>query len=366
MALKIQWVNNNVRPITTEIYRAVAPLDRNALPAPIASITDGATSYIDSGALMGQTYYYMLATKEGDSRIFTPQRKITVENIRGYGPNQFVWGDERLGYYGPIPAGEFIGLADILAAALTSSYLPSAAVSVGWHKFCRNNKVLYVPDRPFGNATWVDLYAAGLVYGVDDAGPANMILGVSPVNQRRPISFQGNTYIPRLLRGYWDKYEDLAGLVTADAPNIYAWGLTGSLPAPAVGVIQLHDTLPNTPPCEFNDLIYPLLTAVPKKQRSQNGAELPISNYIGMTRQYADVNYAAYAAERIGCQERKPGVSGVNVQTITRMSTWYQSSGYNIEQPLTQGQTITWGIGNQAGGTKWVPVIELDEQALAF
>ena len=366
MALKIQWVNNNVRPITTEIYRAVAPLDRNALPAPIASITDGSTSYIDSGALMGQTYYYMLATKEGNSRIFTPQRKVTVENIRGYGPNQFVWGDERLGYYGPIPVGEFIGLADILAAALTSSYLPSAAVTVGWHKFCRNNKVLYVPDRPFGNATWVDLYAAGLVFGVDGPSPANMILGVTPANQKCPISFQGNKYIPRLMRGYWDKYEDLEALVAADAPTIYSWGLTGKLPSPVLGDVQLHDSLANTPPCEFNDLIYPLLAATPKKQRMPGADNLPVSNYIGMTRQYADVNYAAYAAERIGCQERRPGMSDTNFQTITRMSTWYQSTGYNIEQPLTQGQTITWGIGNQAGGTKWVPVIELDEQALAF
>lgn len=366
MAIKLQWTNNNIRPITTEIYRSATPIDRAALPAPLVSITDGATSYVDATAVQGQTYYYLMATKEGNSRVFSPQRKITVENIRGYGPNQFLWGDEQLGYFGAIPAGEFLGLADLLNAALTSVGLPTTPVSVGWHKFCRYNKVIYVPDKPIGNAAWMDLYNAGLVYGVDGPGPANMTLSITVVNQRRPIQFQGNTYVPRLLRGYWDKYEDLAALVAGDAPNIYAWALTGNLPAPPATAIGLHDALVNPPQCEFNDLMYSLFTATPKRQRGQTVAELPLSNYIGLTSQYADANYVAYAQRRILCQERRPAMAGANAQAITRMSTWYQSSGYNIEQPLTQAQTITWGVSNQAGGAAWVPAIELDEQVVTL
>lgn len=360
MALRLTWQNSNVRQVNVEIYRAEAPIDRNALPAPIKTISDGATTWLDSGALLGKTYYYLLATVEGTSKVFSTQRKVTVEHARGAGPSKLLWGDERFGYYGQLAAGEFLALSDILAAAKSITGLPSTQVAPIWHKFVRHNKIIYIADQYFGMARWIDLYAAGLVFGVKGPGPANMVTGLTAVDQYSPIPFKGDNYLPRLPRGYWDRYEDLATLVAGDNPAISA-GIWANFPGQNT-MYTNHENLVNPPSCEYNDFVYPLLYITPIRQRAPNIADGALSKYVGGFVYGAPGNNVAgynqtYNQTRILCQERLIGA----VNSITRgLAPWV--NGTAGAEPNREAVSIITGAPYAgAYGFRWVPVIELDE-----
>ena len=360
MALRLTWQNNNIRPVNVEIYRSETLLDRNNLPAPVKTITDGATTWLDSGALFGKTYYYLLATVEGASRVFSTQRKVTVEHARGAGPNKLLWGDERFGYYGALGAGEFLSLGDILAAAKNVAGLPTAQVSPIWHKYVRHNKIIYVADQYFGMARWIDLYNAGLVFGVKGAGPASMTAGLTAVDQYSPISFKGDNYLPRLPRGYFDRYEDLGPLVAGDNPPISV-GIWANFPVQNTGYTN-HENLANTPNNEYNDFIYPLHYITPNKQRGPNVADGPLSKYVGGFVYGAPGNNVAgynqtYNQTRILCQERIIG----SVNSILRgLAPWV--NGATGAEPNREAVSIITGAPYaHSYGFRWLPVIELDE-----
>lgn len=361
MALRITWENKNIRPVEVEIYRSATTIDRNNLPAPIKVVTDGATSYVDAGAEMGSTYYYVIAVKEGNSRVFSQERKVKVEVNRGAGPSKLIWGDERFGYYGLLTTPEFLSYGDIYAAALAPG-LPSTPTACNWHKFIRHNKIIYVPDRKLGLINWMVAYNAGMVFGVDGPGPANMIAGITPVNQKQLIFFQGANYFPRLMRGYWDKYEDLAALKASDIPAQITptqafWTIN---PLPASGV---HDSIPNAPDNEYNDFIYPQVVEAPQWMRAQIVSEKPTSTFIGLIAYYSWAT-ATVNNNRIGCQERAPGVTGANSWHVCRGHNYAQNGANGIENPAGYLGRITGHQINNGEYVAWVPVIELDETPL--
>ena len=363
MALRLTWKNNNVRPVNVEIYRSETPLDRNALPAPVKTITDGASTWLDTGALLGKTYYYLLATVEGASKVFSVQRKVTVEHARGAGPNKLQWGDERFGYYGSLAAGEFLSLADFLAAAKNLTGLPTAAIAPVWHKFIRHNKIIYVSDQLFGIARWIDLYNAGLVFGVKGPGPTPMLAGLTAVDQYCPISFKGDTYLPRLPRGYWDRYEDLEGLVAGNNPAISV-GIWANFPGQNT-MYTNHESLVNPPACEYNDFTYPLYWIVPNRQRGANIAGGALSKYVGGYVYGAPGNNVAgynqtYNQTRILCQERLIG----SANSITRgLAPWV--NGTAGAEPNREAVSIITGAPYaHSYGFRWLPVVELDEHTV--
>jgi hypothetical protein len=360
MALRLTWQNNNIRAVNVEIYRSETPLDRNALPAPVKTITDGSTTWLDSGALFGKTYYYLLATAEGASKVFSTQRKVLVEHARGAGPNKLLWGDERFGYYGLIPAGEFLSLSDILASAKAVAGLPTTAVAPAWHKYVRHNKIIYLADQYLGMARWTDLYSAGLVFGVKGPGPANMIGGVSATDQYCPIAFKGDNYLPRLPRGFWDRYEDLAALQAADNPAI-STGIWANFPGQNT-MYTNHENIVNPPACEYNDFVYPLHYITPVRQRAPNIADGPLSKYVGGFVYGAPGNNVAgynqtYNQTRILCQERLIG----QTNSITRGLAPWVNGGAGAEPNREAVSIITGAPIAHAYGFRWVPVIELDE-----
>lgn len=360
MALKITWENNNIRPVEVEIYRSLSTIDRTKLPTPIKVVTDGATSYVDAGAEMGNTYYYVLAVKEGNSRVFSQERKVKVEVNRGAGPSKLIWGDERYGYYGMLTTPEFLSYGDIYAAALTP-VLPASPTACNWHKFIRHNKIIYVPDRRLGQCRWTELYSAGFVFGVDGPGPANMIGALTPVNQKQLIFFQGSNYFPRLMRGYWDKYEDLAKLVVGDVPPITPTSAFTTL-NPLPGSTN-HDNLPNTPNNEWNDFIYPQVVEAPAKSRAQIVSEKPTSTFIGL------ISYYTWATStcnnnKTACQERVPGASNIASWVMCRGHNHAQSGTYSVENPAGFLSRILGHQGNHSETLAWVPVIELDETSV--
>lgn len=360
MALRITWENKNIRPVEVEIYRSPTPIDRSALPAPIKVVTDGSTSYVDAGAELGNTYYYVIAVKEGASRVFSSQRMVKVEVNRGAGPSKLIWGDERYGYYGMLTTPEFLGYGDIYAAALAPA-LPATPTSCNWHKFIRHNKIIYVPDRRLGQIRWNDLYAAGMVFGVDGPGPANMIGGLTPTNQKQLIFFQGSNYFARLMRGYWDKYEDLPPLLGADIPTITPTAAFTTI-NPLAGSTN-HDNLPNTPDNEWNDFIYPQVVEAPQKMRAQIVSEKLTSTFIGLISYYTS-GTASVNNNKTACQERVPGAASLASWVFCRGHNHAQNGPNGIENPAGFLARILGHQGNHADMLAWVPVIELDETAV--
>ena len=64
----LKWKNRNTLPFTINIYRGAAPLDRNNLTNPIATLTNGETQYEDE-VVRGSTNYYVIETVKNLSLI---------------------------------------------------------------------------------------------------------------------------------------------------------------------------------------------------------------------------------------------------------------------------------------------------------
>ncbi|WP_299231733.1 DUF1566 domain-containing protein [uncultured Halomonas sp.] len=65
MARRISWTNNSTGHDGTRIYRATAPMDPQALPAPLATVAAGTTEHIDGEELADGTYYYRVQDYSG-------------------------------------------------------------------------------------------------------------------------------------------------------------------------------------------------------------------------------------------------------------------------------------------------------------
>ncbi len=115
------------------------------------------------------------------------------------GSQTLLFGDESLGYYGTVSANEFVTGAQ-LASALGFTAGNSYDNTPDWLKFAHNGKTLYVPKRPLREGvSWLDIYNAGLVYGV--SGNGNYPPTTGGVDQLRTVTIAGRNYKVRLLKG---------------------------------------------------------------------------------------------------------------------------------------------------------------------
>ena len=241
MNLTLRWKNRNAQPVTVTIHRGTAPLDPANLPAPIATLTGGEDTYTDNDTVRNTLYYYVFKTEGNGDTVISRNYPMRAVRHRGHGPTELLTGDYQLGYFGKISAQEFCGTADLrraigIGGGTVTEYVP------GWHKFVRNNKILFIPDKVLvKNVAWSQFYAAGAVYGKDDTGPA-----ASPSNkvQDAKITIGGYTYRIRLPKG-----------ISEDGID----GGNGSTNVAGPGTI-----------CEYNDLVYPLMSFTPPGQRLYN------------------------------------------------------------------------------------------------
>ena len=340
MAIKLNWVNPNSSNVTIEIYRGDAPLDRNNLTNPVATLTNGETSWVDATAVFDRVYYYVFVTKRGTDRVVGGNNKVETTERKGAGPNNFLYGNDKLGYYGRLLASEFFSSNKIVAALKSLSGIPTAVVSPGWHKFARNGKTLYVPEQSFGLVQWNALYKAGAVYGVDGPGPEGGRGTLAAVNQKVTVELNGDEYLVRLPLGIKNKPEDVidfSNLPKAD-DNIHS---------------DMEASPYNALRCEFNDLFYPLFHVIPSQQRIPNVRNLstqPILRY---------ENYASDKYRGFLCQEHAAEADYV----IARGRGWYSISGSPLPRisvsaiklmPGTEGR-----VQPNQHVTMWMPVLEL-------
>lgn len=336
MALKLSWANPNKAATAIRIYRKDTDFDSSTLPAPLASIGPTETAYIDTTAVEGKTYYYIVGTVSAVDEVFTASQKITVTDNRGVGPGILVGGDNLLGYFGQIPTEDFVNSSVLLAAAASVTGIPNALQTPAWHKFIRNGKILYLPDQIMGSTDWRYLYQAGFVFGVDANGPPGAVLtGVTATNQLRTFVFKGKTYKIRLLRGWSDGPET----------DITAYN----------GAAANHDNIANTKDNEFNDLVYALNMYTPNKQRTPNFFNLAWEKWVGQpTTNWSDTSAlnALIAAYRITCQERWP--NGNVLSRGQREVTW----GPNAS-PHTRAHVSNAAAAAYTQSMYWLPVLEL-------
>lgn len=246
MFIDLSWTDLNSVATTLKIYRGDAPLDRNNLPtAPLVTLTNGETSYRDEASIvLGKTYYYVFVTSTANDTVVSENYQITAVTRRGPGPQNLQQGDNSLGYFGSLQAGDFINANDLIAKT-TLAANASGLVTINpfplWHKYVRNNKILLVPEGPIASScSWVQLYNSGLVYGTEDTGPtAGNITGLTATKQNAKVTIGNDTYRIRLLRGM------------SEGP-----------------ITQYDNTVLSVN--EFNDLIYPMGHPVPADQRLNN------------------------------------------------------------------------------------------------
>ena len=340
MAIKLKWVNPNAFATTVEIYRGDAPLDRANLGSPIATLSAGETSWIDGTATYDRVYYYVLVTIRGTDRVVGANNKVETTERKGAGPNNFRYGNDRLGYYGRLFSSEFFSSNKIVAALKSLSGIPTAVVSPAWHKFARNGKTLYIPETSFGLAQWNALYKAGAVYGVDGPGPADQRGTLAPVNQKVVVELNGDEYLVRLPLGYKNKTEDvvdLSGLPKADDNNHF----------------DMEAAPYNTLRCEFNDLVYPMFHPMPTQQRLPNVRNLdtqPILRY----EYYSSDKYRAFVCQEHAAEADFVVARGRGYQSISG-SPYPRATLSAIKlMPGTEGR-----VQSNQHVTMWLPVLEL-------
>ncbi|QXO09600.1 hypothetical protein pEaSNUABM11_00176 [Erwinia phage pEa_SNUABM_11] len=255
MAFTLRWRNDNKIPTVVRLYRDTKAIDPTALPAVLATFTNGETEYTDTSVVFGATYYYFTTVTANGRTVNGINATYTIEQRRGVGPNSLQYGNDQLGYFGSLlyddqfPLGQFQQKVQDQFLARGAGY--NAAYRLAMDKFIRNGKILYMLPQAYVTYgfTWASLYAAGMVYGQDDAGPAGGHGALADAIQDAGCTWKGDKYRLRMLRGLSDSNEPKAFPFAAKYNGVS------------------HDTSDLVGFNEFNDLFYASQWAFPLKRR---------------------------------------------------------------------------------------------------
>lgn len=272
MSFTLRWKNPNVIATVVNIYRDTKEISVSALPAPIATLSNGETEWRDTTALGGSTYYYLLTVTANGKTVASASQKYVVEVKRGIGPMTIITGDDRLGFMGPVPYDEQ-WQPNQMPPSFQAMYPTLLTDRVALYKFTRNGKILYTLSNStqfLGQQNWATLYQAGLVYGTDDYGPVGGHGTLPDTLQDAKVYHNGDVYRMRLMRGLTEEGQSQA-FVFDNALHL-----------------KEHDAISElTGFNEYNDLMYSMVSETPVKQRwpnwNQLGANLLGAGSLGNT-----------------------------------------------------------------------------------
>lgn len=199
MFVRLKWVNRNLIPVTTNIYRNDTIVANNLLANPIVSLDGAIVTWQDDTVVRRNTYYYTFETvNTGGQKVYSNPLKVYVEYNNGPGPRDLIWGDTQLGYFGTLTSQEFFSPAELAAFTPAITYnIPTNPIPL-WNKWIRRGKICYTPQNACNTGVlYVNLYNSGLLFGTDDNGPWQPN-GVAGVNQRRVIEKGFDKFIVRL------------------------------------------------------------------------------------------------------------------------------------------------------------------------
>lgn len=268
MKITLNWVNRNTDEDNTRVFRETAPFTSTEGLTPIATLPQAANTYDDETVVKGQLYYYRLEVVKGTDKYLGNQVAIMALAYSGPGPQELSKGDYERGYFGEVTYDKLLS-GDELALRVGISVGNSVNALTNWLKFAHKGKILFIPKVPIRTTlSYNNLYAAGLVYGVDDVGavvPNNQ----AAVNQKKLVEIEGDQFLVRLMTGAASN----PAVYTSVGANADATGLDGS---------------------EWNDLMLSLTNTVPASQTWGNFLNLP------------DIDLLGTAAMITLCQEATP------------------------------------------------------------
>lgn len=114
------------------------------------------------------------------------------------GNNSLLFGNLQRGFYGMVPADEFINGVD-LANKLGIEAGIAFNTDINWMKFSSDGKTLFIPQKPIRHTlSWIHVYNAGCVYGTGDYG---RLYPYQRVLQDKKIVIKGHLFKVRLMTG---------------------------------------------------------------------------------------------------------------------------------------------------------------------
>jgi hypothetical protein len=117
------------------------------------------------------------------------------------GASSPIIGDTSYGYYGGFDPATFV-TGDALATMVGLTAGVSINSDTPWFKFASNGKILLVPRLPIrSHISWPQIYAAGLVYGLDSGIGPFPLPSDATVLQNKRVTISGHVYKVRLLTG---------------------------------------------------------------------------------------------------------------------------------------------------------------------
>jgi hypothetical protein len=310
MQLELKWNNLNAVPVTVNIYRGNTPVNRDALGTPVATLSSGETSWVDTNVTRGARYYYVFETISANDRTVSKNHEAYALPYSGPGPKQLAYGNYELGYFGTVLASDFFTADQVSGkVGLTTGTLNTNPNPI-WHKFARKGRVLFIPETHLRTGiSWKQFYDLGLVYGRDDNGPG--IYTGAGVNQKRIIQLGLDSFLVRLPTG---------GPARSD----------GGFVVPTDATLPSLATLGS----EWDDLIYPLMSWVPSTQKTINWSNRTRTDF--------------HSLYNTPCQELIVGDTGNHLLRGTH--------AFSDERALTFHGS--YAITTSSGTMAWRPVLE--------
>lgn len=199
MSIRINWKTPTNPFDEILIYRTSAPFDYGSIPASpaVGGLTTEGT-WLDTTAIQNTIYYYTIATRVGDEVILSPAQLAEDVPYNGPGPQTLLCGDMARGFFGLVNATELFTNAELIAA-LGGIFAINNVTQV-WAKIASKGKVLFIAMHPVSlSVTWQSLYGYGLVYGMDNNGPANGNT-LTPANQKKVVTKGEHDFMVRAMR----------------------------------------------------------------------------------------------------------------------------------------------------------------------
>lgn len=203
-----------------DLYRSVTPFDKENLPAPLATFVEDETSYVDTTAEQGDQYFYLLKSSLGADSAFSREVSIKVTVDTGPGPQDLMWGDMFLGFFGIVPDYE-------VGVSLTEYY--NTAPDSRYYKIYYMGRILYVGAPVVNTGKNANALIAAKIFntGVKSYFGGSDGLGGAIRN------ISGRRFAPRIAK-YFDYEND------AIAPRAYSINFSDGMPFGRSEFIDLY------------------------------------------------------------------------------------------------------------------------------
>lgn len=208
MSIKLLWDFFEDNEDATNVYRSESPIDENALPAPLVTLTGGEREYTDDAVDPLKVYHYRFGKVIGAEETLSKNQSYYSSRYRGPGPQELVSGNyHQLGYFGTLTEEEFLTAGELSFRCDFDKGVLFQDRNSRWLKLFHDGKIKYVRLDPICHSvSWSDLYQAGLVF----EGPgthetevsADIINAIGAHSQGKVIERGLDRFKVRLIRRY--------------------------------------------------------------------------------------------------------------------------------------------------------------------